>query len=47
MKKLLWLQACTINVIIDEEGDALTSHNDVCSRWQCYLLNVLNVTGIM
>ena len=32
-----------VNTIVDENGNTLSNHSDVCVRWQHHFLNVLNV----
>ena len=32
-----------IGAIVDENGDTLNSHGDICARWGHHFLNVLNV----
>ena len=32
-----------VNTIVDENGNILSNHSDVCARWQHHFLNVLNV----
>ena len=49
MKKLqLQVAYCSckplqVNTIVDENGNTLSNHSDVCARWQHHFLNVLNV----
>ena len=32
-----------VNTIVDENGNTLSNHSDICARWQHHFLNVLNV----
>ena len=32
-----------VSAIVDENGNTLSSHGDVCARWRCHFFNVLNV----
>ena len=34
-----------MTAIVDENGNTLNSHSDVCARWQRHFLNVLNISS--